>query len=151
MVATDRARDRSLAGHGPWCSVGAGQARRLVVAVARRADKLEELAREAGGKVLPLPLDLANDAQVGGLVDELGKRGLNIDLLINNAGYACSGPVESVPVAAIRRQFDVNLFGLIGVTQAVLPSMRANRCGRIVNVSSVAGILSLPFLGIYCA
>lgn len=101
--------------------------------------------------MLPLPLDLANDAQVGGLVDELGKRGLNIDLLINNAGYACSGPVESVPVAAIRRQFDVNLFGLIGVTQAVLPSMRANRCGRIVNVSSVAGILSLPFLGIYCA
>lgn len=123
----------------------------LVIAVARRADKLDELASEAGGNLVPLPLDLTDDAKVDGLANELVERGLTVDLLINNAGYACAGPVETVPLAAIRRQFDVNLIGLVGVTQAVLPGMRKSGRGRIVNVSSVAGILSLPFLGIYCA
>ena len=72
-------------------------------------------------------------------------------MLINKAGYACAGPVKTVPLASVRRQFDVNLIGLVGVTQAILPGMRKSGRGRIVNVSSVAGILSLPFLGIYCA
>lgn len=60
-------------------------------------------------------------------------------------------PVEDVPLDEVRRQFDVNLVDLIGVAQAVLPSMRANRGGRIVHISSVTGAVSLPFLGIYCA
>ncbi len=122
-----------------------------VVAVARRGDRLDALASEAGADLIPLPLDLADEHQVGGLADALADRGLQVDLLINNAGYACPGPIEAVPPAAIRRQFEVNLVGLIGITQAVLPPMRANGRGRIVNVSSVAGIVSLPFLGIYCA
>ena len=63
-------------------------------------------------------------------------------MLINKAGYACAGPVKTVPLASVRRQFDVNLIGLVGVTQAVLPGMRKSGSGRIVNVSSVAGILS---------
>ena len=122
-----------------------------VIAAARRSDALAQLADESAGRVVALPLDVTDDDQLRALPARLGEIGASVDLLINNAGYACAGPVEDVSLDDIRRQFDVNFVGLIGVTQAVQPTMRAARRGRIVNVSSVAGIVSLPFLGVYCA
>lgn len=127
-----------------------------VIVAARRVEELEALAsdalaREAPGRILQFALDVSDDVQVGGIADWLAARGLVVDLLINSAGYACAGPVETVSPAQVRRQFDVNVVGVVGVTQAVLPGMRRAGRGRIVNVSSVAGVLSLPFLGVYCA
>ena len=122
-----------------------------VIAAARRIDALERLASESGGRITALKLDVTDDAQLRALPERLGAFNADVDLLVNNAGYAAAGPVEDVPLDEARRQFDVNLVGLIGVSQAVVPAMRANRSGRIVNISSVAGVVSLPFLGIYCA
>ena len=78
----------------------------LVIAVARRADKLDELASEAGGNLVPLPLDLTDDAKVDGLANELVERGLTVDLLINNAGYACAGCPWPLP-NLIREMLDL--------------------------------------------
>lgn len=122
-----------------------------VIAAARRIDALDRLASESGGRIAALKLDVTDDAQLRALPEKLDALEADVDLLVNNAGYAAAGPVEDVSLDEVRRQFDVNLVGLIGVTQAVLPAMRANRSGRIVNISSVAGAVSLPFLGIYCA
>ncbi len=122
-----------------------------VIAAARRVDALDRLASESGGRITALKLDVTDDAQLRALPEKLGALNAEVDLLVNNAGYAALGPVEDISLDEVRRQFDVNFVGLIGVTQAVLPAMRANRSGRIVNISSVAGVVSLPFLGVYCA
>jgi NAD(P)-dependent dehydrogenase (short-subunit alcohol dehydrogenase family) len=74
-----------------------------------------------------------------------------IDILVNNAGYGSYGAIEDIPISEARRQFEVNLFGLARLTQAVLPSMRAKRFGRIVNISSIAGKIYTPFGGWYHA
>ena len=74
-----------------------------------------------------------------------------LDVLVNNAGYPQYGSVEEVTLAQWRAQFDVNLFGTLAVTQAVLPAMRKQQSGRIINVSSVAGKLGIPFAAPYCA
>lgn len=122
-----------------------------VIAVARRIDALDRLASESCGRIVALELDVTDDAKLRKLPEMLRALNADVDLLVNNAGYAAASPVEDATLDEVRRQFDVNLVGLIGVTQAVLPAMRANRSGRIVNISSVAGVVSLPFLGIYCA
>src|SRR5262249_61889315 len=67
-----------------------------------------------------------------------------VGTLINNAGYGLSGPVEQVPMAEVRRQFETNFFGLVRLTQLVLPGMRGRRGGRILNVSSMGGRATLP-------
>jgi NADP-dependent 3-hydroxy acid dehydrogenase YdfG len=122
-----------------------------VIAAARRINALDRLASESSGSIAALELDVTDDAQLRALPEMLRALNADVDLLVNNAGYAAASPVEDAPLDEVRRQFDVNLVGLIGVTQAVLPAMRANRSGRIVNISSVAGVVSLPFLGVYCA
>jgi NADP-dependent 3-hydroxy acid dehydrogenase YdfG len=122
-----------------------------VIAAARRIDALDQLALESGGRITALELDVSDDTQLRALPERLGALNAEVDLLVNNAGCACTGPVEDVPLDDVRRQFEVNVIGMIGVTQAVLPAMRAARFGRIVNISSVAGVVSLPFLGVYCA
>ncbi|MFK7989723.1 MAG: SDR family NAD(P)-dependent oxidoreductase, partial [Sandaracinaceae bacterium] len=72
-----------------------------------------------------------------------------VDVLLNNAGYGAYGALEATPMDVIRRQFDVNLFGLIATTKAVLPGMRARKSGVIVNVSSVGGRMCYPFGALY--
>lgn len=89
----------------------------------------------------------AVSAAVAQVVREAGR----IDVLVNNAGFGISGAVEFTELADARRQFDVNVFGMVAVTQAVLPYMRENRSGTVVNLSSVAGILSIPFQAFYSA
>ena len=105
-------------------------------AVARRVDRMSGLA-DAG--VTTFAMDVSDDASMaGGIERVLGEHG-RIDVLVNNAGYGSYGAVETVPIDEARRQFDVNVFGLARLTQLVLPHMRAQGSGRIVNISSIGG------------
>jgi NAD(P)-dependent dehydrogenase (short-subunit alcohol dehydrogenase family) len=98
-----------------------------------------------------LPLDVTDPVSVRAAVAAALGRSGRLDALVNNAGYAQYGAVEDVSSDEWRRQFDVNVFGAIEVTRAVLPSMREARHGTIVNVSSVAGKIAIPFAAPYCA
>jgi short-subunit dehydrogenase len=93
-----------------------------------------------------LALDLQDEASIKLLVDKVGP----IDILINNAGQGQVGPLEEVPMEKVRSLFEVNLFGIIRLTQAILPSMRARRSGLIINLSSMSGIFGVGFTSVYC-
>jgi NAD(P)-dependent dehydrogenase (short-subunit alcohol dehydrogenase family) len=139
------------------CSSGIGKATALaaaarghrVYATARDPASLRDL--EGGGRVRTLALDVTDTVSIGRVVASvLGEAG-RLDALVNNAGYGQYGAVEDVTAKQWRREFDVNLFGAVEVTRAVLPSMRQARSGTIVNVSSVAGKIAIPFAAPYCA
>jgi NAD(P)-dependent dehydrogenase (short-subunit alcohol dehydrogenase family) len=98
-----------------------------------------------------LPLDVTDDASMTVAVDAILRETGRIDVLVNNAGYGSFGALEDVPLDEGRRQFEVNIFGLVRLTQLVLPAMRAQRAGRIVNVSSVSGKIGEPFASWYHA
>ena len=123
---------------GASSGIGEATARRLVrggaklVISARRADRLEALAREldpSGQRVLAVAADVTDDRGRRRLVDEALKKFGRIDALVNNAGYGTRGPVELVPVELIRRNFETNLFALIALTQLVVPHLRARGSG----------------------
>ena len=95
-------------------------------------------------------LDVTEDDDVDRVIDRIIEDHGRIDCLVNNAGYAQFGPIEDVPVDAVHRQFDVNVYGPHRLTRAVLPHMRRRREGTIVNVSSAAGRVSFPGGGVYC-
>jgi len=113
-----------------------------VYAGARRVDAMRAL-EAAGARVLSL--DVTDDASMAAAVDSILRETGRIDVLVNNAGYGSYGALEDVPLDEGRRQFEVNIFGLARLTQLVLPTMRAQRAGRIVNVSSVSGKIGEPF------
>jgi len=94
-------------------------------------------------------LDVTEDDDVERVVDRIVEEQGRIDCLVNNAGYAQFGPIEDVPVDAVHRQFDVNVYGPHRLTRAVLPHMRRRREGTIINVSSAAGRVSFPGGGVY--
>jgi len=114
----------------------------IVYAGARRVDAMRSL--EAAGARL-LSLDVTDDASMTAAVDAILRETGRIDVLVNNAGYGSFGALEDVPLDEGRRQFEVNIFGLARLTQLVLPTMRAQRAGRIVNVSSASGKVGEPF------
>ncbi len=136
----------------------ARQGARLVL-VARRDDRLLALKKELGAaqpassslRVLAVPADITVDEERRRLIAETTRTFGRIDALVNNAGFGQRGPIEIVPVEAIRRNFETNLFSLIALTQLVIPVMRQQRQGRIVNISSVAGRIARPFSSIYDA
>jgi len=119
-----------------------------VFAAARRLDAMEAL-RSRGAEVLPL--DLADQESRVQLADVISRRVGALDALVNNAGYGETGPVETMPIERARAMFEVNVFGLIALTQLLLPSMREQRRGRIVNLSSIAGRFVTPGAGWYGA
>lgn len=119
-----------------------------VFAGARRIELLKEL--EYMGATI-LNLDVTREDSLRAAVQTVLDGGGKIDALINNAGYGVNGAVEDIPLDEARRQFEVNLFGLARLTQLVLPSMRERGQGRIVNVSSIAGKVSMPLGGWYNA
>jgi NAD(P)-dependent dehydrogenase (short-subunit alcohol dehydrogenase family) len=94
-------------------------------------------------------LDVTDDARIQPIVDRIEREVGPIDILVNNAGYGHEGTLEESTLDDLRRQFDVNVFGAVAVTKAVLPSMRKRRAGRIVNVTSMGGIITLPGLSFY--
>lgn len=117
-----------------------------VYAAARRTALMEPLVADG---VTPLALDVTDDASRRQCVDAVLKAEGRIDVLVNNAGYGYFGAVECVPLDDARRQLEVNVFGLAEMTRLVLPAMRSQRSGRIVNIASIAGRAVFPFGGWY--
>lgn len=113
-----------------------------VYGAARRVEKIQELAQYG---VQALPLDITDEASIVACVKEIITREGRIDVLINNAGYGHLGAIEDVSMADAKHQFEVNIFGLARLTQLVLPHMRAQRSGRIVNLASIAGHVTFAF------
>ncbi|HVJ33405.1 MAG TPA: SDR family oxidoreductase [Terriglobia bacterium] len=120
-----------------------------VVATARRRAALEPLAHLP--QVLTLSLDVQDEAGIATAIAAGIERFGKIDLLVNNAGFSLFGLFEGTSPAKIREQFDVNLFGVMAVTRAILPHFRRNKAGLIINVGSGAGIFTLPLMSMYCA
>lgn len=118
-----------------------------VIASMRSPEKEEELTRL--DNVLVTRLDVQDTDSIQSAVREGLEKFGSIDVLINNAGYALMGIFESATEEQIRNQFDVNVFGMMRTTRAVLPVMRKNGRGAIVNISSVAGVVGLPFASLY--
>ena len=119
-----------------------------VHAAARRVERMSDLANHG---IHVESLDVTDDGSMVTVVDKIVSEHGRIDILVNNAGYGSYGAVEDVPIAEARRQFDVNLFGLARLTQLVLPHMRAQRDGYIVNISSMGGKIWEPLGGWYHA
>ncbi len=120
----------------------------IVYGAARRIDKMEGLTK-IGGHTIPLDITKQDDIEnvVNKIIEEQGR----IDVLINNAGYSVYGAIEDVSMEDAKRQFDVNLFGLGYLTQKVLPYMRAQKSGHIINVSSIGGKIYMALGGWYHA
>ena len=141
------------------CSTGFGrELARLVldrghraVVTARGVDRVADLVSLAPDRALAVDLDVADLAQIDAAVAAATARFGRIDVLANNAGYGYQSTVEEGEEAAIRAQFDANVFGLFATTRAVLPVMRAQRSGAIVNVTSVGGLIGFPASGYYAA
>jgi NAD(P)-dependent dehydrogenase (short-subunit alcohol dehydrogenase family) len=139
---------------GASSGIGAAAARRLhdrgyiVYAAARRIERMAPLA-EAG--IRAIRVDVTDDASLTAFVSQIVSETGRVDLLVNNAGYGSLGALEEVPMAEARRQFDVNLFGLARLVQLVVPHMREQREGRIINISSIGGRIHLPLCGWYHA
>jgi len=119
-----------------------------VYAGARRVERMKDL-EGLGAKALAL--DVTEEASLKSAVDGIIKTEGRLDVLINNAGYGAHGAVEDVPIEEARRQFEVNVFGLARLTQLVLPHMRAAGGGTIINISSIAGKITMPTGGWYHA
>ena len=114
----------------------------VVYAVARRVDRMSALA-ELG--VQTFAMDVTDDASMVAGIDRIIDEQGRLDVLVNNAGYGSYGAVEDVPIDEARRQFEVNVFGLARLVQLVTPHMRAQRSGRIINISSIGGKFYEPF------
>lgn len=132
---------------GASSGIGKDSAKRLledghmVYGAARRLDKMKEL-EALGGKAVAM--DVTDEEQMQTAVNLIIAQEGRIDVLVNNAGYAVYGAVEDIDMADARRQFDVNIFGLARLTQLVLPHMRAQKSGNIINISSVGGKIYTP-------
>lgn len=119
-----------------------------VYGAARRTERMEPL-REYG--VVPLSLDVTSDTSAQEAIAEIIEAEGRIDVLVNNAGYGELGPIETTSLDDAQRQLDVNVVGLARMTQYVLPHMRTQQSGRIVNVASIAGHITFNFAGWYNA
>ena len=131
------------------CSTGIGRATAeylagkgyTVYATARKPESIQGLAQK-GCKTLAL--DVCDEGSMRAAVEAVERAEGAVGALVNNAGYGQEGVFEEVPMAEIRRQFETNVFGLIRLTQLCLPGMRRQGWGRIVNISSMGGKLTLP-------
>jgi NADP-dependent 3-hydroxy acid dehydrogenase YdfG len=136
------------------CSTGIGRATaehlaaqgHTVYATARKREAVDDLA---GCK--PLALDVTDESSMTSAVGAVQEAEGRIDALVNNAGYSQNGAVESIPLDSVRAQFETNVFGLIRMSQLVLPGMRERGGGRIVNIGSMGGKFTFPGGGIYHA
>lgn len=141
------------------CSTGLGRALAelivqrgwRVVATARDKGTIADIERSTPDRVLALSLDVTNSTDIGTSVAAAREKFGRIDVLVNNAGYGYQSTIEEGEEAEIRAQFDTNVFGLFAMTRAVLPVMREQRTGNIINITSVAGLIGYPGSGYYAA
>ena len=122
-----------------------------VVATARDPRTISARFPDAGDQLLPVALDVLDEAQAAAAVEAAVQRFGRIDVVVNNAGRGLLSAVEEASDAAARAVFDTNVFGILNVQRAVLPTLRAQRSGRIVNLSSIGGFIGSAGWGIYCA
>ncbi len=120
-----------------------------VVATARKVEEVQDFEESGPELARAVRLDVTDPEEVSGAVDATLDAFGRIDVLVNNAGYGSMGGVEEISAEEIRRQFEVNVFGVLNVTRAVLPHMRERRQGHIINISSVGGFVGVPGFGIY--
>ncbi len=118
-----------------------------VAATMRSPEKIEDSALDAA--MIYLRLDVTDPETIKSALSQTLEKFGRIDVLVNNAGYGLTGAIESLSMEQIKRQYDTNVFGLIAVTQAVLPTMRSQRSGAIVNISSIGGRIGFPFISAY--
>lgn len=138
------------------CSTGIGRATALaldsrgfaVFASARRPEALSDMASRG---ITTLALDVDDEASMVAAVEQVEAAHGRVAVLVNNAGYALQGPIEDTPLDAVRAQFETNVFGLVRLTQLVLPAMRAAHDGRIINIGSMGGRFTFPGGGYYHA
>jgi NADP-dependent 3-hydroxy acid dehydrogenase YdfG len=128
------------------CTLGA-----TVIATARKVETLTDLETCYPGTVIALPLDVTKAESIDAAVKEALARAGHVDVLVNNAGYGVTGAVEEVSEAEYMPMFQTNVFGLVRLTQALLPQFRERRSGHIVNLSSIAGLIASPGWGFYAA
>ena len=122
-----------------------------VVVTARNTDDIQDIVSAYPQTAIALPLDVTKPAQVKEAVEKAVAHFDRIDVLVNNAGIGYFGAIEESEEEEVRRMFEINFFGLADVTKAVLPIMRKQRSGHIVNVSSVGGLVAFPAIGFYNA
>jgi NAD(P)-dependent dehydrogenase (short-subunit alcohol dehydrogenase family) len=151
--------DKSAVWFITGCSTGFGRelARQVLergqraVVTARNPDSLQEFAAKHPQAALVLNLDVTDPTQIAAAVKQTEAHFGRLDVLVNNAGYGYAAAIEEGEDAVIRAMFEVNVFGLAAMTRAVLPIMRKQRSGHILNLSSVAGVLGIPGVGYYNA
>jgi NAD(P)-dependent dehydrogenase (short-subunit alcohol dehydrogenase family) len=114
-----------------------------------KGSNLKTIVEKENGSIKLVELDVTSDTSVKGAIDFISSESGRIDVLINNAGYGLIGALEDLSIEEIKSQFETNFFGIIRVTQAVLPFMRSQRFGKIVNISSVGGRWGFPFMSAY--
>ena len=136
-----RAAAVMLAAHGYRIFAGGRNAERIAA--------LQQLARERTLPITAMELDVCDDASVERAVTGIEKAAGTVDVLVNNAGIAIAAVMEEITLADLRRQFETNYFGLVRMSQRVLPGMRRKLSGRIINMSSIAGKLVSPLFGPY--
>ena len=140
-------------GIGLATAAALGRAGHNVYATMRNPERAPELFQLAGAEKLPikiLTMDVDNDASVSRAVGEVLADVGRVDVLVNNAGVQGSGPIEEIPLAEFRRVMETNYFGVLRCIQAVLPGMRKQRDGHIVNVSTIGGRIAGLSQGPYC-
>lgn len=144
---------------GASSGFGAVFARRLrarghrLVLVARREDRLKALQQELGGEeaAVVLPRDLAAPDGASGLLRELETRGLEIDLLVNNAGFGLTTPFLEQPVERLHEMIDLNVRAVVELTHGLVPPMVKRDRGAVINVSSIAAFQPVPYMAVYAA
>lgn len=121
-----------------------------VVGTVRSAEAKRAFEALDAGRAFGRLLDVTDFEAIEGVIAEVEESAGEIDVLVNNAGYGQEGVLEESPLDAMRRQFDVNVFGAVAMTRAVLPYMRRRRRGHILNITSMGGHITLPGIAYYC-
>jgi NAD(P)-dependent dehydrogenase (short-subunit alcohol dehydrogenase family) len=121
-----------------------------VVGTVRRAELVAAFEAQKPGTAFARVLDVRNQGAVGQVIEDVERTISSIDVLINNAGYGHEGILEESSMEELRDQFEVNVFGAVAVIKAVLPFMRQRRKGRIINVTSMGGLMTMPGISFYC-
>ncbi len=122
-----------------------------VVATSRNKESVEKALGGSHERLLAVSLDVTNPEQANIAVEAAKARFGRIDVLVNNAGYALAGAVEEITLDEFQKQYDTNVFGLWNVTKAALPTLRAQRSGHILNLSSIGGWVGMAGAGAYCS
>jgi NAD(P)-dependent dehydrogenase (short-subunit alcohol dehydrogenase family) len=139
------------AGFGKELALAALAAGDRVMATARKPEQLADLLAAGGDRVRTAPLDVTDESQVSAAVERTLAEFGRVDVVVNNAGHGSVGAVEELDLADLRSVLDVMFFGAVAVTKAVLPHLRAQGSGTIVQLSSMGGQVSMPGFGAYCA